>query len=524
MRIVCDNCGAKYSIADEKVAGKMLRIRCKACSHAINVDGRDLAADEDDAPTAFGAVGDSVEWHAVIDGDQQGPFTEEQVREMVANGSLNSDSYVWRDGFDGWKVLSEVTELAANTAVTDSQEMAAQPEATPATGSALGGAAAAVAASAAASPAASSSGLGGVAAQPAAQAAVGGAAPSTGKRSENSVLFSLANLQALANKPGEGAAAPAPSVGSGAAHGDASGLIDIRALAASTGTVGGGGATDERAKVDELMSIGTGNPLVSPLGAAVLPAAREEEPEKNNKTLLIAIVAVGGLVFLGMAGLAAVMLFKESPAPATTAVAAAGEAPAPAAGAKAEAKPAAAAEPKVAAATAEAEPEANKPPPSAAAKSSGKSSRNSRRASARTAKSPEPKSTAKRAESASRSRRSDGGNDIDSLLNKAIDRRPAKSASAAAAEDLPEAPGREDVLKALRGVEGPVRSCGGGQHGVAMTSVSVSGKTGRVTGARVVSGPFAGTPAAACIARAVKKARFPRFKRTSFSVKFPFAL
>src|SRR5690606_22445969 len=29
MKIVCDSCGAKYSIADEKVAGKVFKIRCK---------------------------------------------------------------------------------------------------------------------------------------------------------------------------------------------------------------------------------------------------------------------------------------------------------------------------------------------------------------------------------------------------------------------------------------------------------------------------------------------------------------
>ncbi|MBW2212228.1 MAG: zinc-ribbon domain-containing protein, partial [Deltaproteobacteria bacterium] len=29
MKIVCDSCGAKYSIADEKVAGKIFKIRCK---------------------------------------------------------------------------------------------------------------------------------------------------------------------------------------------------------------------------------------------------------------------------------------------------------------------------------------------------------------------------------------------------------------------------------------------------------------------------------------------------------------
>ena len=39
MKIVCDNCGAKYSIADEKVAGKVFKIRCKKCTHVIVVRG-----------------------------------------------------------------------------------------------------------------------------------------------------------------------------------------------------------------------------------------------------------------------------------------------------------------------------------------------------------------------------------------------------------------------------------------------------------------------------------------------------
>ena len=35
MKIVCDSCSAKYSIADEKVAGKVFKIRCKKCSNVI---------------------------------------------------------------------------------------------------------------------------------------------------------------------------------------------------------------------------------------------------------------------------------------------------------------------------------------------------------------------------------------------------------------------------------------------------------------------------------------------------------
>ena len=35
MKIECEKCGAKYSIADDKVKGKTFKIRCKKCSNAI---------------------------------------------------------------------------------------------------------------------------------------------------------------------------------------------------------------------------------------------------------------------------------------------------------------------------------------------------------------------------------------------------------------------------------------------------------------------------------------------------------
>ncbi|HVV52959.1 MAG TPA: zinc-ribbon domain-containing protein, partial [Polyangia bacterium] len=42
MKFVCDRCQTKYSIADEKVRGKILKVRCKSCSNIITV--RDEAA------------------------------------------------------------------------------------------------------------------------------------------------------------------------------------------------------------------------------------------------------------------------------------------------------------------------------------------------------------------------------------------------------------------------------------------------------------------------------------------------
>lgn len=52
MKFACDKCGAKYSIADEKVHGKILRIRCKKCSHIVEVrhPGIGAAASASEAP------------------------------------------------------------------------------------------------------------------------------------------------------------------------------------------------------------------------------------------------------------------------------------------------------------------------------------------------------------------------------------------------------------------------------------------------------------------------------------------
>ena len=49
MKIECNHCGAGYSVADEKVAGRRLKLRCKKCSEPIRVDGTTLAAESTDA-------------------------------------------------------------------------------------------------------------------------------------------------------------------------------------------------------------------------------------------------------------------------------------------------------------------------------------------------------------------------------------------------------------------------------------------------------------------------------------------
>ncbi len=43
MKITCQSCQAKYTIADEKVAGKTVKIKCKKCGATIVVHGNEGA-------------------------------------------------------------------------------------------------------------------------------------------------------------------------------------------------------------------------------------------------------------------------------------------------------------------------------------------------------------------------------------------------------------------------------------------------------------------------------------------------
>src|SRR5579884_707445 len=102
MKIVCDNCATKYSIADEKVRGKVFKIRCKKCSHIIVVrggaDGNVEASSRDagsmEAVVAGGAPAagsaDAV-WHLVIDREQVGPLTADDVRRKFSAGEIDAE-------------------------------------------------------------------------------------------------------------------------------------------------------------------------------------------------------------------------------------------------------------------------------------------------------------------------------------------------------------------------------------------------------------------------------------------------
>jgi predicted Zn finger-like uncharacterized protein len=319
MKIVCDACQAKYSISDDKVQGKVFKIRCKKCSNIIVVRGGANVAEAAPPPQDkethvydYGhdgnqqPQGDDAVWHVVINQDQVGPMTAGEVGQRFAGGEIDAESYIWREGFADWLPLAQVEQFQGIAAGGHNGGGREAVSAMFGGGSTTGEDAGTnrsdpgdlFAAASASSHAGRGEDDGGGdlfgSQQAAAQRAdAGGAAKLRGERNENSVLFSLNNLAQLASdKPAPSAAMTSMPSGhaTGAAGGEGSGLIDIRSMASAY--LGSSGATVGKStasvgSIDDLPVFGGGG-FSEP--AVIVPTARAAA---NNKILYVMIGAVG---------------------------------------------------------------------------------------------------------------------------------------------------------------------------------------------------------------------------------------
>ena len=212
MKIVCENCNAKYAISDGKVSNRVFKLKCKKCKQFIIVRGpqgesssgdlpsgqaaaepffADEAAIEEgvlsalteqtdvqdteqsktneradvdgasekgqsekgmeggappakdnrvfkfdefegymngDAPPAEGDDDGETPWYLVIDGEQVGPVTLEELSKLVEKQASDSEVFIWREGFSDWKPPAEVEELAALVSSASADEIAGAAE------------------------------------------------------------------------------------------------------------------------------------------------------------------------------------------------------------------------------------------------------------------------------------------------------------------------------------------------------------------------------------------------------------
>ncbi len=155
MNFSCNKCQRRYSIADDKVRGKTVKVRCKNCQNVISVEGPPQEAEEstrvvsladverlreqslaeeeaaaaaevaaapaaaasqswDDEPTRTMPLRDARSpWFVMVKSKQEGPLDESALAEMVAAGTITARSYFWQQGMPDWKRGSDIAELAS---------------------------------------------------------------------------------------------------------------------------------------------------------------------------------------------------------------------------------------------------------------------------------------------------------------------------------------------------------------------------------------------------------------------------
>jgi predicted Zn finger-like uncharacterized protein len=115
MKITCQSCQSKYNVADEKVQGKIVKIRCRKCGATIVVNGTGAAAASGAAASDASANGTAGagQWHVnVSDNDQRTMSLGELVSAYNA-GVVTQETYIWSDGMDDWRPLAEVEAVVA---------------------------------------------------------------------------------------------------------------------------------------------------------------------------------------------------------------------------------------------------------------------------------------------------------------------------------------------------------------------------------------------------------------------------
>ena len=560
MKIECDKCGAKYSIADEKVRGKTFKIRCKKCSNVIIVRDKAAAAASSPEPEPASAPG----WHLAVNGETVGPMTEDDVRARYKSGEIDRETAVWQEGFDDWIPLSDVSafsDLPARTGPPPVQ--GADPFASAGRDDYRGGG--------------GGLGLGGAAMGAASSA--GESSPRvtnlTGQRNENSVLFSLDNLQAMATGGGAGRSSSGMTSGGGltpvsstaqvnvskplatsAPTSEGSGLIDIRALGAAVrgdsgpsapASDGGGPPLDE--VLPSFGGSGFAGLAATPLVAQ--PAA--DGSDKRNSNVILFGMAGLVVVLLGALGVFAYVLLTRQPEPVERVVIKEAPSVRDAAGAdkedddeKKKSKDEDAEEDENAKEDADKDEAAS----AAAAKSDDKgSSARRRRPSSRSRSSssggskptPTPSSPAsddKPAASAGGGGGGGGGSDeldVDCILNPDLAKckkggggtAKGKSKPAAADPSLPEKLAASDIRSGVEPVKSAAKACGGKHGAPSGTSVkvrmSIQGSSGRVVSAKAEP-PHTGTALGNCVAGALKKATFKKFRDSQMGVVYPIRL
>jgi predicted Zn finger-like uncharacterized protein len=548
MKITCQACAAKYTIADEKVLGKVVKIRCKKCGASIVINGNDPSGASVGAADAAGldyAEGGSQAWTVnVAEGDQRA-MEDAEVVSAYRTGIVNDETYCWKEGMPDWLPLREIAQLygectaghGAGPTDPPGDDAATKIQAPPAF--LLGSSAPTAAPVQAAHGGQNGSGahyppgppsptarrspgrgpgadLFGSAAQAGGEEDVMTSAPPgipqvhesrgeapdklTGARNENSVLFSL---NALTSKGGVMPQKALPSTA------EASGLIDIRQLSAQIGL----GENKKESRIDDIMNLAGGGAFSPSLSAPVLSAPPIEDyaapqtsltPGAVAKNKRLMLMALGGGTFLVVAAIGVALLLMHRGSEEAS---------------EGKEKPAVAESPS---APAESVAANDTPPPSASEAPQAAAPAAGRDQGKESAPKEAVTKTVAAAPQAAQSQPKESAPAKPKQETAAPAGVPAAVAAATGASDAPFNMG--EAKSRLAATAAGVQSCKKGDQTGTGRVVIVFAPNGTAQSATITGPPFEGTPAGACVAARFRGVRVPPFGGSPFSVAKSFTI
>ena len=510
MKIACEACGAKYTIADDKVRGRKVKIRCKGCGTPIVVDGQSgsgpsISDAETDATLEPAEA--PVIWSVNLSDTDSRTMSAEEIIEGYASGLVTSDAFVWKDGMGDWVPLLD-SELAPLLGKAPAPAAVPAVSATAARGISGFGSAQAQVSRPAATRADNAQDLFGSLDTAGADEGVATSAPvvpqagtssyddgkMTGARNENSVLFSLDALKAgFSPSASPNAAKSSPKAPGKAGPGAArptqpSNPDDPFGMGAGNGLMGTGGVLFGADNQALLTAPAPPPPPPPPTPAQIAAGVVPASAPANNKLVYI-VGGVGGAVILLLLIL---LLGKKHEDTVPTA--------------DNSAMPSASAAPVAVADKPADEPKHDDSKPSDTASASAS-------ASAAPSASAAASASASAVATTTKAPTQSGGTTT---------KKPEPTAAPAA--DAPPF-SKASAISALTSAANSAGSCkkAGGPTGPGKATVTFA-PSGRVTTATVAGGSYAGTGVGGCVASVFRRAHVPAFSGSSVTVAKSFQI
>ncbi len=106
MKIACGSCAAKYTVSDDKIQGKAVKVKCRKCDAVIVVSPNGEVTTQGGTPLAS----EARYTVSVTDADQRS-LTVKEIVAAYNDAVIDAETFVWTDGMGDWAALKDVDVL-----------------------------------------------------------------------------------------------------------------------------------------------------------------------------------------------------------------------------------------------------------------------------------------------------------------------------------------------------------------------------------------------------------------------------